>query len=100
MATDHTSHATTDHDTIREWAETRGGRPAHVPETSDHDDAGLLRIHFEEGSDDSLEVISWDAFFDKFEEENLAFLYQDETKEGDTSRFFKIVDRSTAEATA
>lgn len=98
MATDHESRTTTDHDTIREWAEARDGHPAHVPETSGSNDAGLLRIEFQEGSDDDLEAISWDEFFDKFDEKNLAFLYQEETKDGGTSRFFKIVDRSTANA--
>lgn len=97
MPTDHESHTTTDHDAIREWAEARDGHPAHVPDTGDGD-AGLLRIEFEDGSDEELERISWDAFFDTFDEKNLAFLYQETTKDGGTSRFFKIVDRSTADA--
>lgn len=42
-----------------------------------------------------LEPITWDEFFDKFEEKHLAFLYQDMTAEGQTSRFFKLVDRGS-----
>ncbi len=43
-------------------------------------------------------VISWDEFFEKFDENNLAFLYQEELASGETSRFFKFVKRETAGA--
>lgn len=57
-------------------------------------EAGVLRIEFPgHGSDESLEEISWDEFFEKFEENNLAFLYQEETAGGEESRFFKFVSR-------
>jgi hypothetical protein len=56
--------------------------------------AGILRIRFPGvGDDQNLEDIDWDAFFEKFEESRLAFLYQDKTKKGETSRFFKFVRR-------
>jgi hypothetical protein len=88
-----TSETTTDHDTIRTWAEERGGRPATVTGTETGDEeAGILRIDFQD-PDDRLEEISWDDWFAKFEEENLAFLYQDEKKDGETSTFFKLVKR-------
>jgi hypothetical protein len=88
-----TSDTTTDHDTIRTWAEERGGRPATVKGTESGDeDAGILRIDFQD-PDDRLEEISWDDWFAKFDEEKLAFLYQDEKKDGETSTFFKLVKR-------
>ena len=87
------SKTTTNHDEIRRWVEQRGGRPAHVTETGDGDDPGILRIDFGD-QDEALEEISWDEFFDAFEENNLAFLYQDETAEGEESRFNKFVSRS------
>ena len=88
-----TSDTTTDHDTIRSWAEERGGRPATVKGTeSGGDDAGILRIDFQD-PDDRLEEISWEEWFEKFEAEKLAFLYQDEKKSGETSTFFKLVKR-------
>ena len=65
--------------------------------TGSGDDPGILRINFDEpgGDDDAgLEEISWDEWFQAFDANNLAFLYQDE---GD-SRFNKLVDRSTVEA--
>jgi hypothetical protein len=87
------SKTTTDHDTIRKWADERGGRPATVSGTeSGGDDAGILRIDFQD-PDDKLEQISWDDWFRKFDDSKLAFLYQDETKDGSTSRFFKLVSR-------
>ena len=60
--------------------------------TADRDeDAGLLRIKFRD--DEDLEDIGWDDFFEKFDEEKLAFLYQDKTADGGKSRFFKFVER-------
>ncbi len=87
---------TTDHKQIKKWVEERGGHPATVKGTGDGD-VGLLRIDFEDGEPDTrLEPISWDDFFEKFEEKHLAFLYQ-ESKEGKKSRFNKLVSRETVE---
>lgn len=88
------SAKTTDHETIRQWVEERGGKPAAVKSTSGKDDVGLLRIDFPgRGAEDSLDDISWDEFFEKFEEKKLAFLYQEETSKGEVSRFSKFVSR-------
>ena len=89
---------TTNHDEIRKWAEARGGKPATVKRTEGDDEVGVLRIDFPGYSgNDSLEEITWDEFFAKFDEKNLAFLYQDKTSSGNESRFFKLVSRETAE---
>ena len=86
------SRQTTDHDEIKRWAEARNGRPASVRGTEDKDEhVGILRIVFRD--DESLEEIEWEEFFEKFEEEKLAFLYQDKTADGKQSRFFKLVRR-------
>jgi hypothetical protein len=79
---------TTDHSTIRNWAEARDGRPARVKGTGDAKDAGLLRIDFGE-PEESLEAITWEDFFDKFQERGLALLYEDEPD----NRFSKLVQR-------
>ena len=94
MATEH-SPTTTDHDEIRQWVEERGGHPATVKGTErGGEDAGILRINFPGSSaDDSLEDIDWDTFFSKFEESQLAFVYQDETADGGESRFGKFIRR-------
>ena len=92
MTTRHEAQQTTNHDEIRKWAEKRGGHPASVRGTEEgNEEAGVLRIAFTK--DEDLEQISWDEFFDKFEEEHLAFLYQDRTAEGGESRFFKLIER-------
>jgi hypothetical protein len=86
---------TTDHRLIREWVEERGGWPASVKGTGGKNDAGLLRIDYPGFSGGNrLEKIGWDEFFEKFEQANLAFVYQEETAGGDESRFSKLVDRS------
>ncbi len=91
------SKTTTDHEEIRRWVEGRGGRPARVKETGRDGDPGLLRIDYPgRGDDESLEEIPWDEWFEKFDENDLAFLYQEETKEGEESRFSKLVSRSRA----
>lgn len=91
--------ATTDHEFIRQWVEERGGTPACVRGTGDPGDIGLLRIDFPGYSgEQSLQPISWDEFFEKFEEKKLAFLHQDRTAGGETSRFFKLVSRDNADS--
>ena len=83
---------TTDHDEIRAWVEARGGHAARVKGTE------VLRIDYPGFSgEERLEEISWDEFFKGFEDNNLAFLYQDKTKDGKQSRFSKLVDRDKAE---
>ena len=84
------AQSTTDHATVRKWAESRNGRPARVKGTESRDGAGILRIDFNE-PEESLEQISWDEFFDTFDDRELTFLYQDKTADGKTSRFFKFV---------
>jgi hypothetical protein len=87
---------TTDHDIIRRWVEERNGVPATVKSTHKQGETGVLRIDFKgenESDDRNLQRISWDEFFEKFEEAGLAFLYQDKTSSGDPSRFFKLVGR-------
>jgi hypothetical protein len=90
---DHDGRTTTDHDTIRAWAEARGGRPARVADSGEgKDGGGILRIDFQD-PDAGLEEIDWDTFFQIFEDRGLAFLHQDETAEGGTSRFNRFVSR-------
>ncbi len=89
------SRTTTNHDHIQRWAEARGGEAARVKGTERHS-AGLLRIHFPEGSDDdALEAIGWEEFFEKFEEKSLALVYQEATTDGQISRFNRIVSRES-----
>lgn len=86
---------TTNHDDIRKWAEARGAVPSTVKRTSNPDDPGILRLHFTTYTgNDSLQVIGWDEWFKKFDDQNLALLYQEETKTGEKSNFNKLVSRN------
>jgi hypothetical protein len=85
--------ATTDRDKIIRWVEDRDGMPAVVRATHGKDGGGLLRVNFPGYSgEDTLEEISWDEFFDTFDKNHLAFLYQNKTKSGRKSRFFKFIE--------
>lgn len=92
------SKTTHNHDDIRKWAEARGGKPTHVKGTGGKDDPGILRIDFPGYSGEGkLEPISWEEFFEKFDEQNLALVYQEKTADGKQSNFNKLVSREREE---
>jgi hypothetical protein len=85
---------TTDHEGIRRWAEDRGGLPTIVKGTE-----GLLRIDFVRGKQSggraaSLEEVSWDRWFEIFDDNGLTFLCANEPD----SKFFKLVRATREEA--
>lgn len=85
------AQALIDHDRIREWAEARGGTPASVRGTGSAKDPGLLRIDMPGGAgNESLQRISWDDWFRKFEAQQLALLIDDDER---PSTFNKLVYR-------
>jgi hypothetical protein len=91
------SRVITDHDEIREWAEERGAKPSAVASTGGEDDVGIIRLDFPGYSGEGrLEEISWEEFFEKFEESELALVVQDATAEGERSNFNKLVSRNKA----
>jgi hypothetical protein len=78
-----------------------GPAPAEVRSTQSKEGTGIIRIEFPgapNAKDDNLEEISWEEFFEKFDESELALLYQEETAGGQRSNFNKLVGRETAEA--
>lgn len=94
------SKTTTNRREIVQWAKARGGKPARIRGTGKKGkDAGLLRIDFPGGAGrNKLEPISWDKWFEKFKENKLRFLYQENRKAGGGSTFFKLVDGGSATA--
>jgi hypothetical protein len=87
---------TTDHEEIRRWVEERGGKPACVKGTGSKGNPGMLRIDYPGYSgEETLQEISWDEFFEAFEANRLAFLYQEETRSGAESRFSKLISRDS-----
>ena len=94
--TGNSGNMTTDHEEIRRWAEERGGKPACVQGTGGKGDIGMLRIEFPgkpNAKDAKLQPISWDNFFEKFDERDLALVYQEKTAGGQKSNFNKLVSR-------
>jgi len=88
------AETTTDHATIRQWVERKGGKPAAVQRTHQGGDVGIVRLMVpkaQQSEHESLVEISWDEFFEEFEKRELALVYD----EG--SMFNKIVGRDTAE---
>lgn len=88
------AETTTDHDTIRKWAEKHGGKPAAVESTHSGDDVGIIRVMFPDAPQsehDNLVEIDWEEFFREFDERELALLYDP------NGRFSKIVGRDTVE---
>lgn len=88
------AEVTTNHETIREWVEKKGGKPAAVARTHDGGDVGIVRIMFpdvQQSEHQALTEISWDEFFKEFELRKLALLYDED------SLFSKIIGRGTFE---
>jgi hypothetical protein len=97
----HLSKTTQDHEEIRKWAEARGGKPSHVKRTGSKDDVGILRIDFPGYSGEgTLEPITWEEFFEKFDERKLALVYQETTAEGERSNFNKLISAEDAEGSS
>jgi hypothetical protein len=90
-----TSQVTTEHAEIRRWVEERQGHPATVRRPGQKpDEVGILRIDFPKyGGKGSLQHISWEQFFRKFEDKNLAFVYEERTSSGQLSHFSKFISR-------
>jgi hypothetical protein len=97
---------TTDHRMIRLWAGRWHGHPA-VAKTEDTASAqsgstsgGPLRIRFPKDPDEkSLQSISWDEFFKRFEDQHLALEYVDEPRSQVKGQpFVRLVDRRTVQA--
>lgn len=89
-----TSTATRDHEEIRHWAEARGALPSEVASTHNRNEPGILRFQFPRSrgqNDQNLREISWDAFFEKFDENDLELVYQEKTADGEKSNFNKLV---------
>jgi hypothetical protein len=85
------AETTTDHNTIRKWAERHGGKPAAVESTYSKNDVGIIRSKNDVGiirlrfpkaphsEHDHLVEISWDEFFKEFDQRKLALLYEEDS---------------------
>jgi len=83
------SLVTTNHEVIKRWADARGARPATVDGTEHGDHLGVLRFDFGEQTQ-GLREVSWDEWFDTFDQRELNFIYQEEKSDGSQSNFFQF----------
>ena len=81
---------TKDHKEITRWAEERGAKPATVRGTEHGDRLGVLRLDFPGYGGQDLQHVSWDEWFRTFDDRNLTFIYQETTKDGKESNFFRL----------
>jgi hypothetical protein len=93
------SHSTTDHQEIRRWAEERHAKPAAVEVTGNDGGIGIIRLEFPDApnrNEESLHEITWDEFFEKFDDNGLMLVYQESTSGGQKSNFNKLVRRDSS----
>lgn len=92
------SKITTDHEEIKTWVEERDGKPGVMRTTEHSEQPPALVIDFPgHTGEESVEEITWEEFFGRFESEGLAFVYKDDTAGGERSTFSKIVTREKAQ---
>lgn len=83
---------TTDYDEIKAWARRRDAKPAAIME--ENDIVGSLQFIMPDVKTmERVGEISWDEWFEKFEREELAFLYLDASATGDPSNYHQFVKR-------
>lgn len=87
------ANQTIDHDTIRAWVEEHGGQPALTRRVPEVPDKGDLSLEFlADGQEPELITISWADFFQRFEDEHLAFVYEEGGPGGELTWY--LVDRN------
>jgi hypothetical protein len=85
---------TTDHDEIRHWVESVGGRPVQVRLASSTGPVGVPALdvpgHTTAGA---TEPVSWDDWFAEFDRVGLALLYDQTSAPGDPRPYTKLIQR-------
>ena len=89
---------TKDRDTIEQWAEERGAKPATVPGAEHGDHLGVLRFDFPNYGGQSLKHVTWDEWFRTFKDRDLEFVYQETTADGKQSNFFRLTSPDREDA--
>jgi hypothetical protein len=84
------SLATRNHDVIRQWAEARNAAPATAGESGRGNGIGVLRMDFPGYGGKRLKKVSWNAWFETFDNNKLVFLFQEHKADGSPSNFFRL----------
>lgn len=88
---------TTDHEEIRKWIEEHKGTPAVIKgmiEETGVEIPEMLHVSFDQ-DDPNMEGLDWEEFFERFEDANLALVYNETIGEGETPDF-EFADRDAA----
>ncbi len=88
-----------DHDQIKQWIKRHGGKPAVIDDPEAGSDKKGIRIDFPTEKDEALlseerssRDITWDEFFQIFENEHLAFIIKNEDID-DPTLSYAFIDR-------
>ncbi|MFG1796589.1 hypothetical protein [Nocardia sp. NPDC049149] len=84
------TRVTRNHDTIREWAEQRGARPATTPGSEYNGRLGVLRFDFPGYGGAVLRPVDWDEWFATFDARRLQLRYLDRLPDGSPSNFNRL----------
>lgn len=96
-----TDFRTIEHRVVREWAEKRGLVPTTIRGTWGSDLPTPLQLTEPEADADPARIeLTWDQFFEIFEDRQLAFTYQDDDVSGVPSQYYKFERRGMAQAPA
>ena len=95
--------ATEDHAVVRDLVEEYDGYPAHVERTeSGAGGSGLLRLAFpdvasrDDDPNEDLTRLSWEEFFEEFDQEHLALVYPEDLGD-DAAADFQLLERDRVE---
>ncbi|WP_049900442.1 hypothetical protein [Natrinema sp. J7-1] len=83
---------TTDPERIREWAEARDAVPVRIRDSEGHGYSFARRDELGERH----EEVTWDEFTERFEDDDLVFVYHEAEPTGEEMGFFEIVERDRA----
>jgi hypothetical protein len=85
---------TTDHDEIRRWVESIGGRPVQVRLSSSTGPVGVPAIDVPgRTTAGAVEPVSWDDWFAEFDRAGLALLYEQAPAPDDPNPYNKLIQR-------
>jgi hypothetical protein len=88
---------TDDHDEIKNWANSFGGFPVVADGEGETNEITNLKIYFP-GELVSGRQISWEEFFDEFDDANLAFRYDTKSDPRSDKEFsFEFINRGVLE---
>ncbi len=96
---------TTNHGEIIRWVQKHKGKPQIAVDPQAGSDLPIIRIDFPGagvdnflGSDEITRNLSWEEFFRFFDEERLAFIYEDRDKLADPSLAYRFIKRGLVDA--